>query len=74
MTDIRSVYLGQFTNEHAVEIGDRLDAADIGWWAKSPGWLSGVFFADSWGVRLFVRSDRLDEAKEIAREVAPEAL
>jgi hypothetical protein len=68
-----TVYLGQFTNEHANQIAEQLERAGIEWWAKNPGTLSYVFFME-WGARLFVDRDRLDEASEIARRIAPEGL
>jgi hypothetical protein len=60
-----TVYLGQFTWEHANQIAEALEDAGIGWWYKSPGTVAYVLFSE-WGVRLFVDRARLDEAKEIA--------
>lgn len=64
--DIHTVYLGQYTHETANEIAGELEAADIVWWYKAPG-----FFSQIWehGVRLFVDRARLDEAKGIAERV-----
>lgn len=63
---VRTVYLGQFTHEHANEIAGELEAAGIAWWYKAPG-----FFSQIWehGVRLFVDRERLVEAREIAERV-----
>ena len=68
-----TVYLGQFTHEHANAIAEQLEAAGIEWWAKNPGGLTRFFFME-WGARLFVDRDREDEAREIARKVAPDGL
>ena len=68
-----TVYLGQFTNEHANKIAEELERAGIGWWAKNPGTLSYVFLME-WGARLFVDEDRLEEARDIAKRIAPDGL
>lgn len=70
---VSTVYLGQFTNEHANQIAEELERAGITWWAKNPGTLSYVFFME-WGARLFVEESRLEEAREIARKIAPDGL
>ena len=64
--DIKTVQLGQFTNEHANDIAAGLKEAGIVWWYKQPG-----YFASLWekGTRLFVDDSRLDEAVQIARRV-----
>ena len=61
-----TVYLGQFTWEHANAIAGGLEEAGIGWWYKQSGGLVRFFLAGDWGVRLFVDKDRLEEAKHIA--------
>jgi hypothetical protein len=66
----RTVYLGQFTWEHANSIAADLEDAGIVWWAKNPGTLSYVFFRE-WGPRLFVDRDRLEEARGIAARHLP---
>jgi hypothetical protein len=66
----RTVYLGQFTWEHANKIAGDLEEAGITWWVKNPGTLSYVFFRE-WGPRLFVDRDRLDEARAIAARHVP---
>jgi len=67
---VSTVYLGQFTHEHAEAIAAELERADIVWWYKQPGYISAVW---EFGVRLFVDRERLDEAKEIVgRVVGPE--
>ena len=70
---VTTVYLGQFTNEHANRIAEELERAGITWWAKNPGTLSYVFFME-WGARLFVDQARLEEAREIAKRIAPDGL
>lgn len=64
--DVRTVHLGQFTQDHAEEIAARLEAAGIVWWAKGPGVFSQIWER---GVRVFVDRDRLDEARGIAEHV-----
>lgn len=67
---VSTVYLGQYTHEHAEAIAAELERADIVWWYKQPGYISAVW---EFGVRLFVDRERLDEAKEIVgRVVRPE--
>ena len=68
--DLTTVYLGQFTLEHANEIAGELEEAGIVWWAKNPGTWSFVLFRE-WGPRLFVDRERLDEARAIADRIAP---
>jgi len=70
---VSTVYLGQFTNEHANKIAEELERAGITWWAKNPGTLSYVFLME-WGARLFVDEERLEDAREIARRIAPDGL
>jgi hypothetical protein len=67
--DVRTVYLGQFTHGHAVLIAERLEAKNIVWWSKQPGFLSQVWER---GVRLFVDRARLAEAELIAERVLAE--
>lgn len=73
MTDpsknITTVHLGQFTRETANEIAGELEAADIVWWYKEPGYLSQIW---EFGVRLFVDRARLDEARSIADRITSE--
>jgi len=64
--DVRTVYLGQYTHEHAETIAGELEAAGIVWWYKAPGYLSQIW---EHGVRLFVDRTRLKEAKAIAERV-----
>jgi hypothetical protein len=66
---VSTVYLGQFTDEHAEAIAKGLEEAGIVWWHKQSGRLTRVLFAGDWGVRLFVDAKRLDEAREIAARV-----
>lgn len=71
MSAPRTVYLGQFTHEHANRIAERLEAAGIVWWHKQAGAIMRFLSAADWGVRLFVEESRLQEAREISREIAP---
>jgi hypothetical protein len=64
--DVRTVYLGQYTHEHAESIAARLEEAGIVWWYKAPGFLSQIW---EHGVRLFVDRTRLEDARAIARSV-----
>lgn len=66
MADITTVHLGQYTRETANEIAGELEAREIVWWYKEPGFLSQVW---EQGVRLFVDRSRLAEAKEIAERI-----
>jgi hypothetical protein len=72
VTKVSTVYLGQFTHEHANQIAEALEEAGIIWWVKNPGTLSYVLFME-WGPRLFVDKARLADAKEIVSRIAPEA-
>jgi hypothetical protein len=64
--NVTTVYLGQYTHEHANDIAGLLEAAEISWWYKAPGPISSLW---EHGVRLFVDRERLDEAREIAGRV-----
>jgi Putative prokaryotic signal transducing protein len=73
VSGVSTVYLGQFTWEHANRIAEALEEAGITWWVKNPGTLTYVFFRE-WGPRLFVDQARLEEARDIARGIAPEGV
>lgn len=73
MSGVTTVYLGQFTNEHANQIAEALEQAGIVWWCKNPGTVSYLLFSE-WGPRLFVDRARLDEARRIATEIAPDGV
>jgi hypothetical protein len=64
--NITTVYLDQYTYEHAEAIAAELEAAGIVWWYKAPGFLSAIW---EHGVRLFVDRKRLEEARAIADRV-----
>lgn len=66
MSDIHTVYLGQYTHEHAETIAGELEQAGIAWWYKAPGFLSQIW---EHGVRLFVDRSRLEDARRIAERV-----
>ena len=63
---LRTVHLGQFTDEHANEIAGKLEEGGIVWWFKQPGYFSRIWER---GTRLFVDAERLEEARELARQV-----
>ena len=67
---IRTVQLGQFTDEHANDIAGDLEKAGIAWWYKQPGYFSSIWEK---GTRLFVDVARLDEARAIAQRVLASA-
>lgn len=69
---ISTTYLGQFTEEHAEAIAKVLEEAGIVWWHKSTGRVMRFLSAADWGIRLFVDSARLEEARELVRRVAAE--
>ncbi len=69
MSDVRTELLGQFTDEHAEVLLDRLEAAGIEHWVKRTGAFTRVLFAGDWGTRVFVDTERLDEARQLADEV-----
>jgi hypothetical protein len=65
--DVHTVHLGQFTIEHADEIGRELDVRGIVWWSKEPGFLSRIW---EHGVHLFVDRAKLDEAQAVAKLIS----
>ena len=66
---VRSEYLGQYTDDVANVIASELEEAEIGWSYKQTGFFTRTFFAGEWGTRLFVESERLDDARRIAERV-----
>lgn len=64
---VKTVHLCACTPEHAAEIGDALEAANIVWWVKAP---SGGFltFLER-DANVFVDRERLDDARAIARAI-----
>jgi hypothetical protein len=64
--DVRTVYLGEFTEDHANRIAEQLEAEGVVWWAKEPGFLSGLW---EHGIRLFVDRAKLELAQGIAARV-----
>lgn len=66
---MRTVQLGQFTDDNAARVGAALEAAGIRWWQKSSGGLVRLLSAADWGVRVFVEVDRIDDARRLAREL-----
>ena len=67
---LRTVYLGQFTHEHAEAIAGALEEAGIAWTYKQFGRLTKLFFAGDWGVLMFVDSTRIDEARSIVSRLS----
>lgn len=67
---MRSVYLGQYTDEVANLIVTELEEAGIGWSYKQASFLTRVFFFGEWGTRLFVDADGLEDARRIAERVS----
>jgi hypothetical protein len=67
--DVRTVELGQFTDDHAESIAAELERAGIVWWHKSSGRFVRLLSAADWGTRIFVDRTRLDEARRIAERV-----
>jgi hypothetical protein len=63
--DVRTTYLGEFTQDHAERIAGALEDAGIVWWSKSPGAISRIW---EHGVRLFVDRTKLGEARALALE------
>ena len=63
---VSTVYLGQYTREHANAIAGELERAGIVWWYKDPGFLSRLW---EYGVRMFVDRAHLDEARDIAGKI-----
>ncbi|MDP9329842.1 MAG: hypothetical protein M3P11_04270 [Actinomycetota bacterium] len=64
--DVRTVNLGEFTRQHAEQIGQQLDAAAVAWWTKEPGAISRIW---QLGVEMFVDRAHLEEARTIADAV-----
>lgn len=64
--DVRTVYLGEYTEVHANLIASQLESDGVVWWAKEPGFLSGLW---EHGIRLFVDRTKLDHAKAVAARV-----
>ncbi|MGH2830159.1 MAG: hypothetical protein ACRDJM_06720 [Actinomycetota bacterium] len=66
---VRTVFLGQFSPEHAEAIAKELEEAGITWWHKQAGSIAQFFFRGDWGVRLFVDAARTDEVKAVVQRV-----
>jgi hypothetical protein len=71
--NVRTSYLGQYTDEVANEIAGALEAAEIAWTYKQASWITQALFIGEWGTRLFVDSKRLDDARAIAERIMEEA-
>ncbi|HEX9887836.1 MAG TPA: hypothetical protein VGA69_00035 [Nitriliruptorales bacterium] len=66
---LKTAYLGQFEEDNAEAIAERLEAAGIVWYHKQAGRWTQRLFLGEWGVRLYAEEARLDEARAIAAEV-----
>jgi hypothetical protein len=66
---VRTVELGQFTEENAERIVERLETAGISWFVKRSGPFTRLISAADWGTRVFVDVEELDTARELARAV-----
>lgn len=66
---MKTVYLGQYTDEHANEIAGALEEAKIPWTYKQASFITRALFIGEWGTRLFVDSTRIEEARQIAERV-----
>jgi hypothetical protein len=66
---LKTVYLGQFTDENANTIAEELERAEIPWSYKQASWITKAFFIGEWGTRLFVDAARLEEARLIAERI-----
>ena len=69
MSQVRTVQLGQFTDENADAVAAALEEAGITWFYKQSGRWGRTLFLGEWGTRLFVDATRLAEARELARGV-----
>lgn len=69
MDRVRTVELGQFTEDNAERIAAALHDAGIAWWHKSSGRIVKLLSAADWGTRIYVDVTRLDEARRLASEV-----
>lgn len=69
---VSTTYLGQFGYQRADRVAKALGEAGITWWRKEAGRLTRFLFIGEWGVRLYVDSSRLGEAREIVAKVSTE--
>jgi hypothetical protein len=69
VADVRTVQLGQFTDDNAEKVAAALEQAGIVWWHKTSGPWTRVLSAGDWGTRIFVEEGRAEEAGRLAREV-----
>lgn len=67
---MKTAYLGQYTDETANDIVERLVEAQIAWTYKQASAITRALFIGEWGTRLFVDAERIDDAREIARQVS----
>jgi hypothetical protein len=67
--NVRTVELGQFTDDNAERIAAKLEKAGITWWHKSSGRFVRLLSAADWGTRIYVDRDRIEDAKRIAARI-----
>lgn len=65
--NVRTVYLGAFTHEHADAIAGLLEEAAISWWYKQPGFLSRLWEGDQ--TRLYVDKTKGEQAVACVRQI-----
>ena len=73
--NVTTVYLGQFTREHANTIAGELEEHHITWWYKEPGFFSQIWStasACSWTVSISMKPRRSPRARSLsaARETS----
>jgi uncharacterized LabA/DUF88 family protein len=73
LPDVRTVQLGQFTDENAEVVAGALAGAGIVWWHKTSGRFTRILSAGDWGTRIYVDAARLEEAQQVARAALAEA-
>jgi hypothetical protein len=67
--DVRTVQLGQFTDDNAERIAAALEQAGIAWWHKAAGRFVRFLSAADWGTRIYVDAAKLEERERLAREL-----
>ena len=72
MSGVKTAYLGQYMDETANDIVEKLVEANIPWTYKQATFITRALFAGEWGTRLFVDETRLEEARAIAKDVTGE--
>lgn len=73
VSDLRTVYLGQFEHARAERIAAMLEEEGIAWTYKQFGRLTRMFFAGDWGVRLYVDASRTEDVRSIMARLDQES-